>query len=352
MKLHQPKHLIAVWLLSCFVLLAPLASYAQVTLTDGTEIIVTDENSEVILGYGTVTTGQFDLNLNMDEDNLGDSMVVLFISPDGSFVTLRGYIGADNNFWLTDEDNSQLTNLASLSRDANLNLAISGTAATTFATSDAPDDNLLRDPDQVAQPALGITPATTTRQNSFVFGESDDDDRDRRVTNTATDPADERDNGDEVAAPPSPSPAEPTSPETPREDVPDGFGEPPEDGDSGGGGSDGDGGGSSGGGGGGSSGGGGGNDGSGGGRPDVVDGSDEPDPPEGDTDTPEPAPDDSDSDSSDGDSSSGDSSEDDSTGTEDNDSDDSDSPSEDNDENRDPDDADDTQDSAQDGASQ
>ncbi|MEM7736223.1 MAG: hypothetical protein AAF267_10565 [Deinococcota bacterium] len=285
-----------------------LVSHAQVNLTDGTEIIVTDENSEVILGHGTVMSGQFDLTLNMDGDNLDDNMVVLFISPDGTFVTLRGYIGADNNFWLTDEDNSQLTNLASLSRDANLNLAISGTAATAFATSNASDDNLLRDPNQVTQPALGATPATQPRQSRFAFGESDSDDRDRRVTNTAVDITDGEDAV--VSPPPSSEPDPPTSPDLPRDDPSDNFGEPNDGSD--------------------------GNDGGSGDSPDVVGGGDDGDEP----DSPEvskPEPDNSDGDDSDGDSGDGDDSgDDDNAGTEDNGSDDND------DTNSDDDDGDDT----------
>lgn len=116
-------------------------------LSDGTELIVTDEASEVILGYGTVQGGRLELNLSATTA----TMVVLFISPNGSFTTLRGYLGEDRRLWLTDDAMQALTNLESLSQNANIALRVSGVAADAFVAGDD-DDDRLRPPEQLAQP--------------------------------------------------------------------------------------------------------------------------------------------------------------------------------------------------------
>jgi len=139
-------------------LLSPSICYAQSTLpvlSDGTELIVTDEASEVILGYGTVRSGRLELNLSATTA----TMVVLFINPNGSFTTLRGYVGEDRRLWLTDEAMQVLTNLETLSQTANLALDVSGVAADAFVAGDD-DDDRLRPPDQLAQPAT--RPADST----------------------------------------------------------------------------------------------------------------------------------------------------------------------------------------------
>jgi hypothetical protein len=160
-------------------------------LSEGTELIVTDEASEVILGYGTVQGGRLELNLSATTA----TMVVLFISPNGSFTTLRGYLGEDRRLWLTDEAMQALTNLESLSQRANIALRVSGVAADAFVAGDD-DDDRLRPPEQLAQPATrpadgtSSAGAASSRIGIGMADQDDDDDNNRNQTTVSRNPED------------------------------------------------------------------------------------------------------------------------------------------------------------------
>ena len=55
---------------------------------NGTELLLTDLNSEVILGYGTVQDGQLLLNLSQ----AADSFYLYFIFPEGDVTTHQGRV--------------------------------------------------------------------------------------------------------------------------------------------------------------------------------------------------------------------------------------------------------------------
>lgn len=162
------------------------AQHALPSLSNGTELIITDEASEVILGYGTVSSGRLELNLS----DTRTTMVVLFISPNGSFTTLRGYLGEDKRLWLTDEATQELTNLESLSRTANIALRVSGVAIDAFVAG-SDDDDRLRPPEQLAQPAA--RPADSSREAAssrlgIDLADGDDDDNNRNQTSVSRNP--------------------------------------------------------------------------------------------------------------------------------------------------------------------
>ena len=218
------------------------AQHALPSLSNGTELIITDEASEVILGYGTVSSGRLELNLS----DTRATMVVLFISPNGSFTTLRGYLGEDKRLWLTDEATQELTNLESLSRTANIALRVSGVAADAFVAG-SDDDDRLRPPEQLAQPAA--RPADSSREAASsrlgIDLADDDDDDNRNQTNVSRNPevgtpgagvdvplgssdddsSDDGGSGDDSSGGGSESPGIPEAPATPNEPEADGSGD-------------------------------------------------------------------------------------------------------------------------------
>lgn len=184
-------------------------------LSDGTELIITDEASEVILGYGTVSGGHLELNLSATTA----TMVVLFINPNGSFTTLRGYWGEDRRLWLTDEAMQELTNLETISRTANVALNVSGVAADAFvAGAENSDDDRVRPPAQLAQPMARPADSSAAASSRLGIGVADgsDDDDDHNPTTVSRNP-DSSPPRDGVAT----MPAAPAAPEASVEDTAD-----------------------------------------------------------------------------------------------------------------------------------
>jgi hypothetical protein len=118
-------------------LLAPFSVGVAQALSEGSELLITDPSSEVILGYGVVEAGRLELELVRESGEV----VLLFIQPDGGFVVQTGSLATDGQITLVREDGTTF-GLVELLRERSLGLELSYTPEESFEGGDTNDDAL------------------------------------------------------------------------------------------------------------------------------------------------------------------------------------------------------------------
>ncbi len=117
------------------------------TLTEGTEILITDPSSEVILGYGVVLNDRLELQLAFDTRDV----VLLFIQPDGGFSTQTGTIDSDGRLNVTDAQ-GRVSELSAVLDAQSLGLELSYTDTGSFEGEQSSDDEVLGPPADTGKP--------------------------------------------------------------------------------------------------------------------------------------------------------------------------------------------------------
>ncbi|MDZ7705642.1 MAG: hypothetical protein U5L04_14300 [Trueperaceae bacterium] len=128
-------------------LLAPISVGVAQALSEGSELLITDPSSEVILGYGVVAAGRLELELVRESS----AVVLLFIQPDGAFVVQAGSLATDGQITLMRDDGT-VFGLAELLQERSLGLELSYTPEESFE-GDNTDDEVLGPPTERGRPA-------------------------------------------------------------------------------------------------------------------------------------------------------------------------------------------------------
>jgi hypothetical protein len=121
-------------LLTMLLLVLAGFGFAQ-TLSDGTELLMTDLDSQKIVGHGKVFNGQIYLNLS----ETAEGFFLYVVTPNGDVATHHGEVKA-NGLVAVFADNGDLLNFADVLRDRGVKLVVQRVPELTETATD--DDQL------------------------------------------------------------------------------------------------------------------------------------------------------------------------------------------------------------------
>jgi hypothetical protein len=117
-------------LLTILLLLLPTLAFSQ-TLSDGTELLMTDLASQTIVGHGKVSSGQ--IILNVSEEAEGFNLYV--VTPSGEVATHHGEVKSDGLVGVFGDD-GELLDFAEILKGRGVTLVVQRVPELTGATTD------------------------------------------------------------------------------------------------------------------------------------------------------------------------------------------------------------------------